>query len=274
MKLGIIIDSSAGLTADQAKQRGWILLPLFMNIDGKDYADGVDIDARQFYKQINIEQDVRSSATPPALIMDAYEEASKKYDHVLVYGLSEGLSSQTNNLKTFANEYKNIHVVTSKNVGYAITRDCEYAEQLAKDGKSIEEIVTEMNKLSEGSFGVAIPATMKWLVKGGRVSSAAAAMGNLLKIVPLISFGHDGKLDKYGKGRVFGKAAVNVAKELIENNPDKEYIIYKGTFDGEESVINELKEVLGQNTEVEYFPPVIAIHTGPEVVAVIFRDKK
>lgn len=274
MKLGIIIDSSAGLTAEQAKQRGWGFLPLYMNIDGKDYADGIDMVARDFYKQISIEQEVRSSATPPALIMDAFEKASKEFDHVLVYGLSMGLSSQTNNLTTFAKEFKNVHVVESKNVGYAITKDCEYAEKMAKDGASIEEIVAEINKLSEGSFGVAVPATMKWLVKGGRVSSGAAAMGNLLKIVPLISFGHDGKLDKYGKGRVFDRAAVNVAKELIENNSDKEFMIYKGTFDGEESLINELKEVLGQNVEVQYFPPVIAIHTGPEVIAVIFRDKK
>lgn len=272
MKLGIITDSSAGLTAAQAKQRGWIFLPLYMNIDKKDYADGIDMEAKDFYAQASIEQEVRTSATPPALIMDAFEKASKEFDHVIVYGLSAGLSSQTNNLTTFAKEFNNIHVIDSRGVGYAITKDLETAEKMAKQGSSIEEIVKEVTKLSHAQFGVAIPASLKWLVKGGRVSPAVAGMANLLKIVPLISFA-EGKLDKYGKGRVFDKAVINVAEELVENYPNREYIIYIGAIDGEEALIKELKEILGRTTEIEFFPPVIATHTGPEVIAIMTREK-
>lgn len=272
MKLGIIIDSSAGLTKAETDKKGWGLLPLYLSIDGKDFADGIDITPEEYYANININQDVRTSATPPGLIMDMFEKFSKKYDHVLVYGLSKSLSSQSNNLMTFASEFKNIHVVESKGVGYSIVRDVELAETMSKD-HDIESIVKKMNDLSAQQYGLLLPATMQWLVKGGRVSNSAAAMANLLKIVPIIEF-KEGKLDKYGKGRVFSKAVIKTATSLKEDlGSSREIIIYHGEFDGMQDILNELKTTLGNEIIFKYFPPIVANHTGPEVIGIMSRKK-
>lgn len=272
MKLGIIIDSSAGLTKAEADKRGWGLLPLYLSIDGKDYADGIDITPEKYYSTIKLENDVRTSATPPGVIMDMFEEFSKKYDQVLVYGLSKSLSSQSNNLMTFSGEFKNIHVVESKGVGYSIVRDLEIAETMAKD-HDIESIVKKMNILSAQHYGLLLPATMQWLVKGGRVSNSAAQMANLLKIVPIIAF-KDGGLDKYGKGRVFSKAVIKTAIGIKEESgASKEIIVYHGQFNGVEEIISELKNVLGDKALFKLFPPIVANHTGPEVIGIMTRKK-
>lgn len=270
MKLGIIIDSSAGLTKAEADKKGWGLLPLFLSIDGKDYADGIDITPEKYYEIINIENDVRTSATPPGLIVDMFEKFSKKYDHVLVYGLSKALSSQSNNLMTFGGDFENVHIVESKGVGHAIVKDLEVIEKMVKDGDSIEKIVDKANKLTAQQYGLLLPATMKWLLKGGRVSPAAAAMGNLLKIIPIISF-KDGELDKHGKGRVFSKAVYKTAMYLKDDMPGYEFHIYHGQFEGMDEILNELKVILGDKAIFTYVPPSIANHTGPEVIGIITR---
>ena len=271
MKLGIIVDSSSGMSKKEAEKRGWMYLPLYMNIDGKEYADGVDISIKEYYKDISIESDVQTSATPPATIIKVFEEASKKYDETIVYGISSELSSQPDNLKVFSEEFKNIHVINSKGVGYAIIRDLEMAEELNKKKKGIKEIIQTVEEYSSSQFGVAIPGSMKWLVKGGRVSHAAASMANLLRIVPMIAF-KNGALDKYGKGRVFEKTVLKAAKKLVsEVGQEREFIIYSGKTRKNELKI--LKEEVGQDVFVASLPPVIANHTGPEVIALMSRKK-
>ena len=273
MKLGIIVDSSAGLTKDQATQKGWGFLPLYLNIDGKEYADGQDIDPTTYYKQIKIEQDVKTSATPPAIIEEAFKKASEEFDQVIVYGLSKKLSSQTQNLTVFAQEFDNVTVIDSHGVGKAIVKNLEVAEVMAKEGADIANIVDKVNELSKSQYGIALPATLSWLVKGGRVNPAIGAMANLMKIVPIISF-ENGELNKQGKGRSFKKAVKkSAAKWLEEIGPDKEIMIYKGTFDDEKDIIESLVEIFG-DVEVSHFPPVIANHTGPEVIAFISYDKR
>ena len=271
MKLGIIVDSSCGLTKVEANAKGWGFLPLIMNINGKDLQDGIDIDSKTFYSQLSIDDSVRTSATPPALILDLFEEFSKSNDLVIVYGLSKELSSQTNNMKMFAKDFPNIHVVDSTGVAEMIVRDLEVIEKMNNDKVTSDEIKNKIDQLSHSQWGIAVPETLKWLVKGGRVSSSVAGMANLLKIVPIIKF-ENGKLEKHGVGRVFRKSINNAAAEVEEIGKDELIILH-----GENTDINDIhksmEETLDKKVEVKYFPPIIALHTGPGVVAIITRKK-
>lgn len=273
MKLRMIIDSSAGIDKKEADKRGWDFLPLYMTIDNKDYADGIDLDTKNYYKLATLDSEVRTSATPPGIAMDIIEKASKENDYVLIYALSTGLSSQTNNIKMLTSDLDNVFVVPSLGVGYAITRDVEELEKLAKAGKSWEEIKKAAVEMTNDLYGIVAPETMKWLVKGGRVSPAAAGMANLLKIVPLISFTNGG-LDKYGKGRVFKKSISKFAKDLKDKyGDDREYIIYNAGNSDIKEITKMIKEIIGDNVILSDFPSVIVNHTGPGAIGIITRKK-
>ncbi len=271
MKIGIIVDSSCGLTKKQANERGWGFLPLIMNINGKDIQDGIEIDSKTFYSKLKINDDVRTSATPPAIIIDEFEKFSKENDLVIAYGISTELSSQTNNMKTFAKDFPNVHVVDSKGVSQMIINDIQDTLEIATKGISKEEIIKTVEGFSKRQYGIAIPETLKWLVKGGRVNPSVAQMANLLKIIPIIKF-EDGKLEKHGVGRIFKKSVVNSAVEVMRYTENGITVIH-----GEQKNIDELKmsieKEIGQEVQVTYFPPVVALHTGPGVVAIIGRKK-
>lgn len=273
MKLGIVIDSSAGIIKSEADKRNWGFLPLYLNIDGKDYADGIDLIPEEYYKLINIDSEVRTSATPPGIASDILDKASKEFDYVVVYTLSMHLSSQMNNIKMLSNEYSNVYVVPSLGVGYAITRDCEQLQKLAEEGKSWDEIKEMADQYANNQYGIAAPETLKWLVKGGRIGSAAASMANLLKVVPMIAF-ENGKLVKYGKGRVFRKTVAKIAKDLYDKYEDNvEYIIYHSDNKDIDEYKKVIDEIIGKDIRVSYFPSVIVNHIGPGTMAIITRKK-
>ncbi len=276
MKLGIVIDSSAGITQKEAQQRGWHYLPLYLSIDGKEYADGVDLAPDEYFKKLNVNMETRTSATPPGLIEVLMEDIKDKYDFIIVYGLSQGLSSQTNNLMTFTKKYNNVYVVPSEGIGYAIVKDLECIEELAKDGTSKEDLIKQVNYMTKEQVGVVVPKSMGWLVKGGRISPKAAAMANMLKIVPMIIF-KDGKLDKYGKGRTFNKTIKKASVLLKGDLKDIEgrFILYSAGIENAEAIANSIAEAIGQDkVEIYNFPPVVVNHVGPGAGCIFYSTKK
>ena len=270
MKLGIIVDSSCGLTKEIANKKGWNFLPLYMTIDNREYADGIDMTADQYYKMIDLKMNVKTSATPPGIIKDVLSKASKEFDEVIVYGISSELSSQTNNIKIIAKEFSNIHVLDSKGVGYGIVLNCNNIEKMAKSGASFDQIISKAKQLSNSQIGFVIPENLEWLVKGGRASAAASSLANMLKIVPIISF-IDGKLDKGGKGRVFKKTFIKASKKLInkQGKNNINYIVMSANNKDAKELTNQLKEEMGVDIEIKNFPPIIGNHVGKGALALI-----
>lgn len=273
MKLGTIIDSSAGLSKAEANKRGWGFLPLYITIDDVEYGGGVNLDSKSYYEKITLESDVRTSATPPGQIEEVLKKMSKDNDYVIVYALSTKLSSQTNNITLIAKDYDNVFVVPSFGVGMGIVRDVEVLNEMADSGSTWEEIKAEAVDLTKSLFGVIAPVTMKWLVKGGRIGPAASGMANLLKVVPLISL-KDGGLEKYGKGRVFKKAVLKFTKDLYDQFGDtKEYILLNANNPDIKEIQTKMEEIVGTVIYSD-FPSVIVNHIGPGAVALLTRKKR
>ncbi len=274
MKLAIIVDSSSGLSKKETEAKGWIFLPLYMNIEGKEYIDGVDISIEEFYKMIKPEMKVRTSATPPGLIIEAFDKAMKEYDAAIVYSLSAGLSSQNKNIKMIAKDYKNIAVIDSQSMGKGTEINCNDIEAFSKTSDSLDDILAYANKLAKESGGVLIPRTMDWLVAGGRVSPAAAKMAGMLKIIPVIGF-IDGNLIKYGKGRNFEKTIYKSAVSYGEDKTNNQWVLLHSGYVGIEKIRDQLLIELNiKELEISYIPPVIGIHTGTESICVMSISKK
>ncbi|XP_023226566.1 uncharacterized protein LOC111627228 [Centruroides sculpturatus] len=160
MKLGIIVDSSCALSEREAQARGWGFLPIIAAIDGKDYLDGVDLTAEQYYNMIKLEMQVKTATTPLGLVEKTLKRMVAKYDYVLIYPLSKHLSAQTQNLINNSASMPNVFVVPSEAVGYSIVTDCEILLSLAKQGQPWEKIKQAAVQLTSQQFGLAIPKTL------------------------------------------------------------------------------------------------------------------
>ncbi len=269
MKLGIIVDSSSGMSETEARAKGWGYLPLHIFMDGVDYAEGRDITADDVYKRLTIETTTRTSSSSSADILEEFKKMSKEYDHVIFYPLSSGLSGQYSTTSMFAKEFKNVHVFESHSLSLQAKWSAEYAEKLAEKGKSIEEILEALEETKDNAFAIIAPGTLDWLVKGGRVKPNVAAMANMLKIVPLIKFEH-GELTKYGKGRTYNKTVLKAIKGVQEHFGGEDYklLVIHTSHPELEKYVELAEETTGKKAIVISLPTVITMHVGLKAIVI------
>ncbi|CAM9136650.1 DegV family protein [Mycoplasma marinum] len=263
MKLGIIVDSTSGLSEKEAREKKWGYLPLHIFLDGKDYAEGRDITADEVYDILTIDTDTRSSCSSSSDVLAEFEKMSKEYDHVIVYPLSTKLSGQYSSLLMLSKEFENIHVFESHSMSLQATRGAEFALKLASEGKDINEIMDALEDTKNNALAVIIPSTLDWLVKGGRVKSNVATMANMLKIIPMIKF-YDGELTKHGKGRTFNKTVLKGAKDIVSHFEGEEYelLILHTSHPELDRHVEAIEGLIGKKAEVISLPTVITMHVG------------
>ena len=270
MKIKLIIDSSCGLTEKQANELGWDLLPLISNINGTEYKNGVNIDIEKFAELWNAnpkKAEVKTSCSLLKDIVPLVEKYEKEYDKIVIYPISKALSSQSEMLKNAFANHEKVFVVESNKILYLMIKDLLMFEEEIKAGKSFEE-ATKIFSLPASSRFLLIPEFNDALVKGGRLAPAAAAIAKLLKIVPIICWTKDGRLEKYGTGFKFRnsllKQTINMKKEYNKKIDENTYFIL---IDSQNSNIKEIAEELKNAinfSEVEVFDNAVdvAVHTG------------
>lgn len=273
MKLAIVVDSSCGLTKEQVENRGWFFLPLYINIDGKEYADGIDISSNNFkdiYKKSSI---CSTSCTPPGEVIKLFDEITKTHDFVVVYPISQYLSSQYQNIELLSKSYKNVFVVKSSNVSQMILFDLvEFEKNVLANEITVKQGIQKIeNKISNIPQALLVPKSMDALVRGGRLSPSAAKMAKLLKIVPIIGV-QNGKLEKYDKGRIFNKVITNVGESFLgkqyQKNKNQTIVVFNVENNDVKTLFSEIKNKIGYEKKiiVVYMPPVVSIHTGFESI--------
>lgn len=230
-KIAIITDSCGDVLEEYQKELAIFVLPMVVQTSDGEYKDGVTITAKEVYEKQKTE--VLKTASPTgADICDLFEKVKAEgYTHAIVVTLSAGLSGTYNQIKLIAEMEENleIHVIDSKSgsIGYGAV-----AVLLAKyrdTGHSFEELVKIGEKLVQDSYVYFSIDTLEHLEKGGRIGKAAAFVGSLLKIKPILSFDKE-------RGEIFVPAKVRGRKglqpklmELVESHiteqPERKYWI-------------------------------------------------
>ncbi|KUH47445.1 DegV family protein [Mycoplasmopsis meleagridis] len=283
MKYAIIVDSSCGLTKEEAEQKGWYFLPLHIIINGKEYRDGIDINGKNLFDYYTNDVDAKTSAINIYQAQEMISELSSKYDKVIIYPISKYLSGTYQMLSTIANEFSNVKVIESKQIVQLILLDLIWLENKIKENSDkIDEYIDFIEKKGFRNSITLIPKYNKYLVKGGRLHPSAALVAKMLSIVPLIAF-DNGQLLKEGIGRIFKKAVIkNIEskKNFIKTNSENEILycyLHSGAKKEEKELfVKTFNETFKQNVFVKYISPVVSIHTGPEayVGIAIELDKK
>lgn len=216
-KIAIITDSNSGITQEKGKELGIYVLPMPFFIDGELYLEDITLSQEQFYQKLGADSDISTSQPSPGSVMELWERVLKDYDEIVCIPMSSGLSSTCSTAMSIAAEYKGrVQVVDNQRISVTQEQSVYDAMKLRDEGKSAEEIkeILEKEKL-EASIYITVD-TLKYLKKGGRITPAAAAIGTVLNLKPVLQIQGE-KLDAYSKVRGW-KSAKKAMLNAIEKD--------------------------------------------------------
>ena len=276
-KIGIVVCGNSGI--DYLKHDYDIrLIRSTLLLGEEEYTDFVDIKAEAFYKKLlsDPNQHVSTAQTATGVILDTYEGLKKDgYDEIIAITISSKLSGTYEGAKLAANMIEDIKVTVfdSLSVSYPEAYMALTAATMAKDGKSISEIVDALVKIRENQGVLISVDTLKYLVKNGRLSGASGLIGGILKIKPMLALTREGRIEPVEKIRTRSKALNRIVEKYAQDHHTKNNTVFIAHANAPEEVKlvrEKLHEALPDIETVEDYPltPVVGAHAGPGTLAI------
>lgn len=219
-KIAVVTDSNSGITQKEAEElKDVYVIPMPFTIDGEEYFEDINLSQEQFYQKLTNDADISTSQPSIANITELWDKLLKKYDYILHIPMSSALSMSCETAENFAKEYNGkVLVIDNKRISVTQKQSVYDALALIKQGKSAEEIKDILLKTSMDASIYIMVDTLKYLKKGGRITPAAAAIGTLLRIKPVLKI-QGGKLDQFAKAlndKVARERMIDAMKKDIE----------------------------------------------------------
>ena len=226
MKTAIATDSNSGITQEQAAELGIYVLPMPFIIDGEMFHEGVNLTHEEFFKRMEEGADISTSQPSPGEVTDFWDRLLKEYDEIVYIPMSSGLSGSCQTALMLADDYDGkVQVVNNQRISVTQEQSAIDARDLAAKGYEAAQIKEILERTKYESSIYITLTTLKYLKKGGRITPAAAALGTLLRIKPVLTIQGE-KLDAFSKARTAKQAKsimlTALAKELEERFHDKE----------------------------------------------------
>lgn len=221
-KIAIVTDSNSGITQEMGKSMGIYVIPMPFFIDGELFLEDITLTQEEFYKRLGDNSDISTSQPSPGEVMECWDELLKEYDEIVHIPMSSGLSSTCHAAQSLSQEYEGkVCVVDNQRISVTQKQSVEDAIVLRDAGKSAAEIkeILEAEKL-QASIYITVD-TLKYLKKGGRITPAAAALGTVLNLKPVLQIQGD-KLDAFSKVRGW-KAAKRTMLKAIEKDLEERF---------------------------------------------------
>lgn len=279
-KIAVVTDSNSGITQAQAKELGIRVVPMPFMINNETYYEEITLSRAEFYQKLAENADISTSQPSPESVMNIWDEVLKEYDEVVHIPMSSGLSGSCQTATMLAEDYDGkVHVVNNQRVSVTMKQSVFDALKLAEAGKSGQEIkeILEADKFNSSIY--IMIDTLYYLKKGGRVTPAAAALGTLLKLKPVLQIQGE-KLDAFAKARTVNQAKtimMTAIRNDIENRfggVSKDNQIYLQIAHTEnEAAAMQLKEELQEAFPdypicVDHLSLSISCHIGPGSLAI------
>ncbi len=229
-RVAIVTDSNSGITQKEAKELGIRVLPMPFYINEELFFEDITLTQEEFYRRLAEDADISTSQPSPGDVIDLWDEILKEYDEIIYIPMSSGLSSSCETAIGLAQDYDGrVHVIDNQRISISQRQSVLDALEMAEKGMSAQEIddVLMREKL-EASIYITVD-TLKYLKKGGRVTPAAAAIGTVLNLKPVLQIQGE-KLDSYAKVRGW-KAAKKAMLDAAEKD-------LTGRFAGKEMYIH------------------------------------
>lgn len=257
-KVAVMTDSNSGITQSEGKELGISVVPMPFYINGKLYYEDIDLTQEDFYKMLEQGGEISTSMPVVGDLIDRWDTLLKEYDEIVYIPMSSGLSSSCETAQMLSADYDGkVCVVNNQRISVTQKLSVFEAMKLAEEGKSAAEIkeILEAHKF-ESTIYIMVD-TLEYLKKGGRITPAAAALGTLLKLKPVLQIKGE-KLDAFAKARTV-KQAKQIMLDAIRTDMDQ-----------------VLHDAAGENTVISmaYTYDRDAIERFREEAQAIWPDKK
>lgn len=284
-KIAIVTDSNSGITQDQGRALGISVIPMPFYINEKMYLEGVTLTQEEFYKRLTQNEPISTSQPSPGEVCGLWDSLLKEYDEIVHIPMSSGLSASCETAMGLAKDYDGkVQVVNNQRISVTQRQSVLDAIELVKAGRSAAEIkkILEDEKF-ESSIYITLE-TLKYLKKGGRITPAAAAIGTVLNLKPVLQIQGE-KLDAYSKVRG-KKQAKRVMMKAMKEDMEKRFakyvekgemcleLAYSGSSEEVEEFKKEVQEVFpGFDIHVDPLSLSVACHIGDGAIAIACAKK-
>lgn len=283
-KIAVVTDSNSGITQKQAKDYGIYVLPMPFFIDQQTYFEDIDLTQEQFYEKLEGKSEISTSMPSVGSVTELWDELLKEYEEIVHIPMSSGLSSSCETAMMLAQEYgEKVQVVNNQRISVTQKQSVLDAMELAEHGKSAVQIREYLENVRYDSSIYIMVDTLYYLKKGGRITPAAAALGTLLKLKPVLQI-QGGKLDAFAKARTV-KQARTIMIDAMKNDFAKRFgdetgsnmhlfIAYTKDRDTALDFKSQLEEIFpGLEVDVDPLSLSVACHIGPGSLAVACSKK-
>lgn len=286
-KVAVITDSNSGITQSEAKELGIHVVPMPFFVNGDTFYEDISMNQKEFYEYLAQGAEVTTSQPTPDTLTSLWDEVLKEYEEIVYIPMSSGLSSScgTAMMLSYEEPYENkVFVVDNQRISVTQRRSVLDAMELADkgyDAAQIREIL--LREKFESSIYIMVD-TLSYLKKGGRVTPAAAAIGTVLRIKPVLQIQGE-KLDAYAKVKTLKQAKMTMIKavrrdfEFRFHDPDGErfHMQVAYTEDDTEAMLfkQELEQEFPGHT-IDIVDPLslsVSCHIGPGALAVAISRK-
>lgn len=284
-RVAVVTDSNSGITQKEADKLGVYVLPMPFYIDDEVFYEDITLSQKQFFEKLESDADVKTSMPAVGDTLDLWDKLLKEYDEIVHIPMSSGLSGSCETATVLSNDYDGkVCVVNNQRISVTQKLSVMDAKRMADEGKSASEIqqILENSKF-ESSIYIMVD-TLKYLKKGGRITPAAAALGTLLKIKPVLQIQGE-KLDAFAKARTV-KQAKNiiieaVKKDCIQRFGSKEdlsdvhlALAYSGEPDEGNAFLEEVKAIFPNHDFImDPLSLSVSCHIGPGAIAMTCTKK-
>jgi len=276
----IIVDSSADFTSQELFEREIELVPLGVTLNEKTYQDGVTLTRDALYEWLLADKNnfPKTSQPSPQDFLQVFDDAAENGDEVVCILLSSSLSGtcQSAFLAKSMADYDNIHIVDSLTATHMIRIMALHADRMRRNGSTATQIVAALEELKGKVRVFAALDTLEYLQRGGRLSKAAAAVGTLANLKPIITVSEEGKVEVVQKCMGRNKTLSFLLSKIGELQIDTAFPLYSVyTYGTEitELLEQKLSEAGYRIAERVQVGATIGCHIGPGVCGFIYVEK-
>ncbi|MGN0203408.1 MAG: DegV family protein [Coprococcus sp.] len=279
-RVAIMTDSNSGITQNEGKELGIFVLPMPFDIDGQQYFEDITLSQEAFYEKLGTDVAVSTSQPSPDAVMSMWNDLLKNgYEEIVHIPMSSGLSSSCETAMMLAQDYDGkVQVVNNQRISVTQRQSVMDAMDMAKAGLSAADIKRILEEQKYDSSIYIMVDTLKYLKRGGRITPAAAALGTILRLKPVLQIQGE-KLDAFAKARTVKQAKsmmINAIKKDMETRIGKssagEHVHIAVAYTPGEGVADWVQEVQDafpdQELLVNPLSLSVACHIGPGALAI------
>ncbi len=280
-KVAVMTDSNSGITQKAGKELGIYVLPMPFYIDEKLYFEDITLSREAFYEKLASDCEISTSQPSPVNVMEMWDTALKEYEEIVYIPMSSGLSGSFETAAMLARDYDGkVQVVNNQRISVTQEQSVYDAIHLAEQGKNAEEIKEILEREKMVSSIYLMVDTLKYLKKGGRITPAAAALGTVLNLKPVLQIQGE-KLDSYAKVRGV-KAAKRTMYRAIREDLETRFagknmvlgLAYSSSEDAVQNWRQEMEEQFpGYQILQNPLSLSVSCHTGPGSVGVTCMER-